>query len=96
MKTLKRKTMFVDDTDAKMHTIYEYDGKMGTTSRTKFWFTEIPTKNATIYGVCEEDRETPYKNGHAFQYAHWCLFHIDDIGDLYGDGVPFVYATKVR
>lgn len=69
----------LEDIEPKMHTLYECVGKNGTTATTRFWFLSEPTKGAKVVGIDENSRYSPYMNGHAFRYAEFSLFKIDDV-----------------
>lgn len=71
------------DKEPKMHTLYECHGKVGTTASTILWFMEEPKKGEQIWGIDENSHLSPYMNGHAFRYADFQTFVIDDV---YADG----------
>lgn len=69
------------DVDPKMHTLYECVGKIGTHSTTVIWFLENPQKGMTVYGIENVGNLSPYMNGHAFRYARFTPFVIEDVYD---------------
>lgn len=83
-KTLRRLCMipFKED-EPKMHTLYECSAKVGTTSTTRIWFMDIPEKGKEMFGIDENTHYSPYMNGHAFRYAEFKWYVIDDV---YEDG----------
>lgn len=84
MKKLRRLCMVPrEDNEPKMHTLYECTGKVGTTSTTILWFLEEPKKGMTVFGIDENSHYSPYMKGHAFRYAEFNSFVIDDV---YVDG----------
>lgn len=78
-----------EDIEPKIHTLYECVGKNGTSSTTVLWFMEEPKKGMEIYGIDERSRLSPYMNGHAFRYAEFNLFIIDDV---YEDGYVICHS----
>ena len=96
MKKLRRLCMFPADTEPRMHTIYEYNGKLGTTASTLFWFNKIPKLNEDIWGIClDTDRVSPYMDGHAFRYAEFSHFLIDKIYFEAEYGKDFIFCKKL-
>lgn len=73
---------FKDD-EPKMHTLYECHGKVGTTASTILWFLSVPKKGEWAWGIDENSHLSPYMNGHAFRYAEFRSYMIDDV---YEDG----------
>lgn len=78
-----------EDTEPKMHTLYECVGKNGTTSTTILWFMEEPQKGMEIFGIDENSHLSPYMKGHAFRYADFKRFIIDDV---YEDGYVICHS----
>lgn len=80
MKKLKRLCIYPNkDPEPKMHMLYECHGKSGTTDSTVFWFLKPPVKGMKVYGIDMNSHYSPYMSGHAFQYASFSSYIIDDI-----------------
>lgn len=80
MKKVKRLCIYPNkDTEPKMHTLYECHGKSGTTESTVLWFLEPPVKVMLVYGIDINSHYLPYMKGHAFRYATFSRYIIDDI-----------------
>lgn len=93
MKKLRRLCTFPDDTEPKMHTIYEYHGKLGTMGSTILWLDRIPVVGEDVWGICEDtDRVSPYMEGHAFRYAEFSHLLVDRMYSE--DGVDFVFCRR--
>ena len=80
MKKLRRLCIYPNkDTEPKMHMLYECNGKKGTTESTVLWFLEPPVKGMSVYGIDMDSHYSPYMPGHAFRYAPFSSYIIDDI-----------------
>lgn len=80
MKKVRRLCMYPNkDTEPKIHILYECHGKSGTTESTVLWFLEPPVKGMIIYGIDANSHYSPYMKGHAFRYATFIPYIIDDI-----------------
>ena len=62
------------DSVPKMHTLYEYHGKFGTTGSTILWFLEQPKVGSRVYGIHADSRYSPY-----IRYAEFQAIMIDAI-----------------
>lgn len=72
-----------EDNEPSMHNLYEVQGKVGTTSTTTLWFLQEPQKGMDVWGIDENSHYSPYMKGHAFRYAEFSVYIIDDV---YTDG----------
>lgn len=89
MKKLKRLCINpVEGNEPRMQTLYECHGKVGTTSSTRLWFLQEPKKGMMVWGIDENSHYSPYMKGHAFRYAEFSLFAIEDV---YADGFVICY-----
>ncbi len=80
MKKVRRLCMYPNkDSEPKMHTLYECHGKSGTTASTVLWFLEPPVKGMEVYGIDANSHYSPYMKGHAFRYATFSRYNIDDV-----------------
>lgn len=79
---IKRLCMLpLEDDKPKMHILFECHGKVGTTASTILWFLSEPRKGEWAWGIDENTHYSPYMKGHAFRYAKFCLYMIDDVYD---------------
>lgn len=80
MKKIRRLCIWPGrDSVPKMHALYEYHGKFGTTGSTILWFLEQPKAGSRVYGIHADSRYSPYMPGQAFRYAEFQAITIDAI-----------------
>ena len=93
MKKLRRLLKNPVTKELKMTTLYEYHAKVGTHGSTFVWLLEKAEKGKSIWGICLEDKYSPYMEGQAFRYAPMNCFLITDI-QYRGEGYEFLIISR--